>query len=390
MGLFKRLASELSPDQFKEVFKDWNTLLNDKKYEKYYLNLDNLDVHKFFTGNLNKESTESPEFDKILDLSKLPLTKIKTITNLVYNKLFTEIANNVSSRLNLSQEESNELKNIIGELFARINPNTISSNQINKLLEDEKEITSTSSKINKQLLHTSLLDLKRMTDTFSGTKLNSLGEKYQQSILINPKSTKSTYIDRFGKEKTKEFKNIVNTESVYNYLMNTLLIGKDIIKMPNPTFKSDKLGIKEKDNGKWSYYIVNAIYPSENGVKVYGQRLSLDGNLVNQNHTFSNTDEINLRKYDDFSETEESLIKENKPIILAEANKNAVSMLMPRGMTFNLAKNILSVGDLVGNRRVLGIYPGYIHYFDSSTNSDYTKAYDSEVNEQTFNQSQVG
>lgn len=382
MGLFKRLSSEISNTQFNDIFGNWNEILKDPKYKEYQI--ETLNPNEFFIGKANKDSMSFPEFDKVLELAKLtPVpTRIKMLIDSTLNKLLENISLNLGVKLNLSTSEQVEFKDMLTELVGRTNPQTLDSSKLSKILENEKVTILNLDKINKDLLANSLAELAELSKTNEVTNSNSLGKKFQKEVIINPRETTKTYYNKKKELVQRELTNIKYISDPYKYLMSNLVIGKDIIKMPAYNTNKEKVDItgQKLTQGKWAYYIVNAIYSRPEGYKVYGQRLHPDGSVSNQNHTFTNTDEISIRKYDDFSETEESLLRQGITPELSEVGKNAISVILPRGITYGLAKNTLSVGDYMGSERILGIYPGYIDWYNESTGTISSKGYDYELN----------
>ena len=254
--------------------------------------------------------------------------------NDVFDKLFTYVGNE------LDNKDPLYTKNLIQELFNRNYPNLTDISSIKDIIEIENK-TAEAIKTENKLLQRE--QIEKVYNLSYSSLHPELWREFRRATIIN--SEKAT---------------IPTPDNLYNYLMNNIVINKDIIKLP--VSKTDL------NNKFFANFVVTSIFPrGDEGVIVYGARMDKFGNHQITNHTFSKNDVIEIRKFDDYSDT--NYVED------AVMGKNAAIISIPRGITYELAKNILSPGDLIGNRRVIGIYPGAIHVFDLTKNSDYYQNY---------------
>lgn len=347
MGVFKRLSSQLSKEEFDEIFIDWNKSLSADKYSKFQIPAE-MSVVEFFSGSILKDGnvTNIPLFDTILELSNNSTTKIKNLLTDTFDRLFDKLSASIGRERGVSDNTIKEYNSLIKNLFLRIYPEFSESSKIKDIFEQEQKIIDDTKAATLEILRESVSELKRLTDKISSSGRNSLGEKYRQAVILNSND-----------------KNSIKVDNVYRHLMSHIVIGRDIIRLP---------GEGQKGKGKWPYWVVNAIFPrGDSKILIYGGRINQFGVYEQVKHELDVNSEITYRKYDDYSETEENEI--------AQLNTNALAIALPRGLNYELAKNLLSVGDIVGNRVVRGIYPGFIQLYDIAKDAEYSQGYFSEI-----------
>lgn len=339
-GLLKRISSELSEDDFIELFSEWNEAVSTwgENYSKYLVDLSNIDVNSFFSGVVTKDSIEPPKFNEILELKDRKLRKIQTALDNLLDRWFVKIATNMGDKRNVTEETKRSYYNIIRNLFS-----------LDKFIEEIQQV-KTSEEVADNLIQDSLhnlhmLGLKREDGN------NRYGLNYKASTVL-------------------KFEDLQNIPNLYDYFIRNFTINKDIIRMP-------KIG---QNNPHHNYWLVSAIYPRGDKVLVYGKRLSDNGkSMEGTSFLFSRDSEITFRKYSDYKDID----SEDKP--QAKLNVNSYAIRLPNKITFELAKNLLSVGDMIGTRRITGIYPGHFTTFDIKTNTEHIQYYSKEFEEDAKN-----
>ena len=269
-GLLKRLSSELSNEDFIEIFsewnkkiKEWNQLSKHDKYDKYLVDLDNPNIKEFFNGTVTKDAIIPPKVNDFLELkNNNKLVKVKEAIDIVIDKWFDKIARKLGP--DVSEETVKKYYNLIKNLFSS-----------EKFIE-EKTLMKTTEEVSDRLMKESLNTLYKL-GRYDNNNKNRLGESYRQSTIL----------------KSDDLKDIPN---LYEFFMKKFTLNKDIILMP-------KIG---QTNTHRYYWVISAVYPRGDKVLVYGKRLNDTGKLIEgTSFLFDKDSEITYRKYDDFSDQED-------------------------------------------------------------------------------------
>lgn len=337
MGLIKRLGSNLSQEKLNTILSLWNETLSGDKYSAYRVP-ENITPREFFLGSLGEDTT-LPLFDKILSLISNPTKKVSTLLENTLDEIFLEISEMMAKEKGYTQETMAKYRKDINEIFVRIYPDYASSNDITELIESEKLNIEQTKQANHELLKESVNSLKELLSKMVAGG-NSLGELYAPVISING-----------------DVKGNIITDNPYNYLMSNAVIWKDLVRMPG----------KDQKDSKWPYWVITSIQPrlsknNRNRVKVYGARLNNFNVYEVTSHEFDQDELISLRKYSPHSDT----VYEKDAVV----NQNAYLMTLETKITSKLAQSLISPGDLLGNRRVLEVYPGHIIVYNPTTDSE--------------------
>lgn len=348
MGVFKKLASELTVDQFHEIFKDWDNILDNKTWESYKINSESVkkpeDVQEFFLGSFGENATKNvniSKFDLVFKLFNSRVQKHTKLLNETFSKLALEVSNIIAKDSGVTQNTKDKYASTIIELFGRLYPKLIESSNKADILKDELKLATLSTEFGEKLLTDYVTEIRALYDEkISGGKydINGLGKKFTPAVVLNP-----------NKEVTSGM-STRTTDNVYKYLMTNLSINKDLIQLPS----------YNQTNNKWPYWVLTSVYGNKKNsdIKVSGMRINKDGRIEKAYHVFKEGDPITYRKFDSF------VNEETRETKIAEKGKNARSLVLYGGITYDLAKTLLSPGDISGNLIIKSIYPGYMIMYD--------------------------
>jgi len=163
-----------------------------------------------------------PLLNTILKLSDSNINKIKNLLNGVFNNIFNSMSQIVMSEK--SDKKKVEFKLLLGDIFSRIYSDLLNSDDLKDIIENEKHMNEKTKEYSKEVLRNSVSKLKILSEKENSGK-NSLGLMYESAIIINGSDSK----------------NSLKTDKPYNYLMNNIVIGKDIIRMPGNGQKGSKM-----------------------------------------------------------------------------------------------------------------------------------------------------
>ena len=299
VGIFKRIASKLNPDELKKVLEDANKLNISFKF-----NLENFDPNKFFNGNFDNKNFVEGEFHKLFEYSSFKP---------VLNKIIDLVSNHIA--LSTGKTKENYLVDQMKYLFYHVDPKTYGKGFFSEQQFQEKFFDSE---------HRLEIELKNKISAEKVAKLKGedINQHFAQSELIS--------------------------SDLYTTSKNLISPGYDLVKFPIPGFKAGM------------YAVVTALYPRKNGVEIMGVFIDpITGEVKKINKTFKEAsedkeaDKIEYRKY-------EQPIQQYDPF--ASEDSNTV-LIAGKNFDQNLIKRLVRIGSTIytnsGSKLlVLGVNPG--------------------------------
>lgn len=324
LALFKRIGGNINYYKLQPTFNKINELLKANKYSVGQI--EGEDVFKFFNGVYDEkkgEQLEDSAFDGLFKILTSPTTSDKVRTQLV--PLVEDIINTVATdiKLDYSEDTARNLAKTIGNLFWRLYPESFGSNKLKQKLFEEEKLNSAVKKSIENSLRSSVEQLDSLSKRRNNNE-DRTGEIYDPPAAL---------IDK----------------DLYLSATDNLIVGKDLVKLP-----FEKGGSINKYS---PYWVVTGIYDRKNGsVKVYGARINQNGDFEKRDFVFKSGDSIIYRKHNPLPGQE---YVENEAVLEALPNNSAL-VIIKDGIPNQIAREIVTKGDRIGNDIVLAVYPGYI------------------------------
>ena len=276
-------------------------LLNDilTKYK-----IDTVKTSKEFFDNIAEEAVNPSKFEKLLESKE-------------NNNVISEIIKLITNRL----DPTGYLYSSTKSVFQNLNPNSYGYNIVRDYMNQQQ-----------------FLEMERI-----------FSSEYTTNKII----TYAESLDLFDYNKAKDdlFSEVIQLPNVdYKYVTQNVAVGKDLLLVQN----TDKSGKKY-----FNSYIIQNIFPKDNGVFIVSLYKDQDGNYKSYKQTYLPGDDLFIRK------RESAKIPYDPDLEITTSNnfvelKRNFKYLSKNDLQYFI-KDIATVGDKTDIGTVVGVYPSYLY-----------------------------